>query len=330
MILPLAAWLLACRDPAPRPGTFVGNPELVARLAQPPPTGDSPTDPGAVEVIDGLLAAPEVLLGDCDQVGDVPLGERILSFDGPLSDDVLQIPTGTHCGVYFVVDGFTIRLDEGDGEEPTTVIADDFDLWIDTRFEAENDTRHTLRFGDEQWLADVALAAGPGENLVTEESPALYEAFFGGLRQGSAIDEAEAPLTTLPQGEPTRVDLERWPVGGDGTPTSTGGCGVGTTHPLAVPIPPAAMLGAGWSDEVGWCVADLTVADSLEYQLTLQTDFRDGSDYEIRYNAWSQGCGTLHCGDLQDAAGQSLNWPCTAMALCDGATGTITVTGFEW
>ncbi len=310
--------LPGCQNPAA--GTFVGNPTMSARLAEAP----------ELPVLDGLLVALEVLLGDCDGVGDVPLGARTLTFDGPFSEQDLQIPTGTHCGVFFVMDGFTIRFDEGDAE-PTTVIADDFDLWIETRFESRDDSRHAVQFGDAAWLEAVAAAAEPGENLVDGSNPALDEAFFGGLERGSGVDPAgDAPTeTTLPEDVPGKLDLEDWPESPLGTPTSWDGCGPTTNYDLAVPIPPAAMQAAGFvTTEVGWCEANVLFADDLTPLSAQQVDHRDGSLYPISYNGWSQGCGALHCGEVLAANGEVLGRPCTVLALCEA--GTAAVTGFTW
>jgi hypothetical protein len=276
-----------------------------------------------VPLIDGVLVAPEVLVGGCDGIGDVPVAGGTFAFDGPLSDELLQIPVGTHCGLFFVVDGFTLRLDEG-AAEPTTVIADDFDLWVRTRFASEAHSRHTVVFGDEAWLAGVAAAAERGEIEVSGSNPALDEAFFAGLER-SAVDTAEDPAEEL-EG---RVDIGTWPTSPRGTPTTFPGCDVGVNFDLAVPIPPAAMDAAGLSDgEVGWCEANVLFADDLAVRTAVQTDWSDHSAYEVPYNGWSQGCGELHCGSLYDAAGAPLDRPCSALALCEGATARVT--GFGW
>lgn len=305
------AALVACRDPDPRPGTFVGNPELTARVRQTP----------VVRVVDGALDALEVLLGDCDGVGDVPLGPELLRFDGPVSEEILQIPAGTHCGVFFAVDDFTLRLDEG-ADEPTVLVADDFDLWVPTRFAARRDERYTVTFGSDEWLEQVAALAGPGENDVHGD-PELEAAFFGGLEGSDVGDEAAAGAT---DGVPTRVDPDHWPTSPSGVPSSGVPCVDGDTLPLAVPIPPAAMLAAGYSLEVGWCEASVTFVGDL--QAGYQTDWADGTLYEIVYDGWSQGCGALHCGTLVDHLGRPRDLPCTALAVCDA--GTATVTGFQW
>lgn len=306
-----------CAAPEPAQGTFVGNPTLSGRLAE------SQAHP----VIDGLLVAPEVLLGDCDGVGDVALGSRSLAFTGPLSDEVLQIPTGDHCGVFFVVTEFIIRIDEG-GPVPTTVIAQDFDLWVQTRFEAREGGEYEVRFGDPAWLEAVAAAAEPGENRVDADHPALYEAFFDGLG-GSSVEAGDPGEPTLPDTVPGAVDADGYPISPLGTPSRFPGCGPGVNYDLAVPVPAAAMAAIGQPDEVGWCEANVRFADDPTPRSALQVDYADGSLFEVPYNGWTQSdCGAVHCGALYTSTGAPLELGCTALALC--ADEQAVVTGFTW
>ncbi|MCA9490605.1 MAG: hypothetical protein KC621_11810 [Myxococcales bacterium] len=166
--------LLACRDPAA--GTFVGNPTMTARMAEPAEVG----------VVDGELIALEMLLGDCDQVGDVPLGSRTFTFDGAESREALQIPADEHCGVFLVVDLMRVVVDDGQGGE-RELIADDFDLWVPTTFLARANGRFRLRFGDDAWLSDVVALTEPGTHSVNGEA-SLATAFFEGLDR-SVVEE---------------------------------------------------------------------------------------------------------------------------------------------
>lgn len=171
--LALVASLAACRDPAA--GTFVGNPTMSARMAE----------PAQVDVSDGELVALEMLLGDCDQVGDVPLGSRTFTFDGAQSRETLQIPADEYCGVFLVVDLMRVVVDDGEGERE--LIADDFDLWVPTSFLAEANGRFRLRFGDEDWLREVVTLTDPGTYAVNGEAT-LSTAFYAGLDR-SVVEE---------------------------------------------------------------------------------------------------------------------------------------------
>ena len=317
--LTLLLCLAACKAPAE--GTFVGNPSMQARVAEAP----------TVAVLDGLLEAPEVLLGDCDGVGDVPLGERVLTFDGPLSDEVLEIPTGSHCGVFFVMDFFTVRLEAG-GTEPLIIEADDFDLWVPTRFSADPGGSYTLRFGDPAWMEALAAAAVPGVNAVDGSNPALDAAFFGGLTRsgvGDAPDDVEASPSLLPG----RPDLEAHPTSPRNTATQVPDCGANVAFDMAVPIPPAAMQAAGLGSEgIGWCESGLQFNDDLSLQSVAQLDYATGSPFEVLYNGWDQAsdCLDAPCGQVTDDQGQALDRACSVLALCDGEGGSAVVTGFQW
>ncbi len=308
--------LAACQNPAS--GTFVGNPTLTARIAEPPD----------VPVLDALLVAPVVALTGCDGADDLSLEGRAFRFVGATSDDALQIPAGAHCGVSLSVETLAIRLDGGE-PTATTIVARGFELSVPGAIRARGDSVLTLRLGDASWLEAVVAAAEPGENEV-DGDPALAEAFFSGL-DGSALEDADAPEppTTLPEDLPGRVDLDTWPESPLGTPTRQAGCGPGVNYDLAVPIPPAAMAARGLAaGAVGWCEANVTFADDLTPLTSAQLDWRSGDLYDVTYNGWSQGCGALHCGRILSDAGDVLDGGCTALALCAG--GEAVVTGFLW
>lgn len=168
----LACVLGACQDPAA--GTFVGNPDMTARIA------DNPVQRAESGIFDAL----EVHFTDCDDT-IVPLGHTVFTFDGPDAEEVVDIPAGVHCGLFFVVDDFVVTFEEqGAG---ITVIADDFDLAIPAEFAARDGGHYVLQFGDEAWLSEVASLAGPGENRLDGSNPALDQAFFDGLVRGSTV-----------------------------------------------------------------------------------------------------------------------------------------------
>lgn len=172
--------LLACRDPAE--GTFVGNPTMAARMAE----------PSDIAVTDGELIALEMLLGDCDQIGDAPLGSRTFTFDGAQSRESVPIPADEYCGVFLVVDLMRVVVADGQGDE-RELIADDFDLWVPTSFLAEANGRFRLRFGDDTWLEEVVALTAPGTVAVDGE-PELSRAFHDGLDR-SVVEEL-APATS--------------------------------------------------------------------------------------------------------------------------------------
>ncbi|MEQ1507274.1 MAG: hypothetical protein ABMB14_33910, partial [Myxococcota bacterium] len=159
------------RTPA---GTFVGNPNLTARLA----------DNDAQTAVGGSFQALEVHLTDCD-VPYVPLGPTTLEFHGATTSDALALVPGDHCGLFFVVDRFVVEF--RDGGEDIIVIADNFDLTVAAGFSAELGDLFQLRFGDEAWLAEVGALAGPGESILNGEDPALDAAFYDGLTRGSTV-----------------------------------------------------------------------------------------------------------------------------------------------
>ena len=168
----------ACEAPEPRPGTFVGNPSLTAGLSV------RIADNEVQQVVRGVFEAVGVDMRGCEEAIE-PLGRVVLRFEGPNSVDVVPMDVGEHCGLFFAVDQFTVTFD--DGGQPITIIADDFDLSIDSRFVARRGDEVVLRFGDEAWLADVAALAPRGETRLGADHPALTRAFFEGLHEGSEI-----------------------------------------------------------------------------------------------------------------------------------------------
>ncbi|MEM6925857.1 MAG: hypothetical protein AAF602_02925 [Myxococcota bacterium] len=169
----LVATALACSD-APPTGTFVGNPSLSARIA----------DNLVQQVTSGRLEALEIHVTECE-APPTPLGPRVLEFDGPASTETLPLPVGDHCGLFVVVDLFTVAF-EDDGT-PITIVADDFDLEVPAAFAATQGEAFVLRLGDEAWLAEVAALAPSGETQLPRGPSALGDAFFGGLVQGSTV-----------------------------------------------------------------------------------------------------------------------------------------------
>lgn len=157
-----------------RHGTFVGNPSLTARIA------DNPVQ----RVASGRFDALEVHVTGCDDPV-IPLGPTRLTFDGPDSIDVVPLPLGEHCGMFFVVDQFTVEV--RDSERTFRIVADDFDLAVPDSFVARRDGHVVLRFGNESWLAKVATLAPDGETRLGKDVPALTQAFFAGLWEGSEV-----------------------------------------------------------------------------------------------------------------------------------------------
>ena len=166
--------LSACQNPAS--GTFVGNPSMSARLV----------DNVVQRAQGGRFEALEIHLTGCG-VDYVPLGPTVLTFDGPSSEQEIDLMLGDHCGLFFVVDQFTVEFTDDDGPT-TTVIADDFDLTVPSEIAARGQERFVLRFGDIAWLADVAALAPPGEATLVTSDPDLASAFFGGLEAGSTVE----------------------------------------------------------------------------------------------------------------------------------------------
>lgn len=164
----------ACASPAPLPGTFVGNPSLQARIA----------DNAVQQVTSGVFEALEVHTRGCDDTIE-QLGPTVLRFEGAASEDRVTLPIGEHCALFFVVDQFVVRFD--DGGAPITLVADDFDLSIASEFVARRGEDVVLRFGDRTWLAELAALAPPGETRLGADHPALTRTFFHGLFEGSEI-----------------------------------------------------------------------------------------------------------------------------------------------
>ncbi|MEN0068139.1 MAG: hypothetical protein AAGA48_38800 [Myxococcota bacterium] len=172
----LGALLLAsCTTSSdPHSGTFVGNPSLTARIA------DNPVQ----SVLSGQLDLLESHVTDCESTA-TPLGPRQLRFNGPSSAESIDLPVGDHCGLFFVVDLFTVTFeDEG---TPITIVADDFDLSIPSTFVARDGNQAILRLGDERWLAEVATLAPSGETRLSRGTSPLADAFFEGLFDGSTV-----------------------------------------------------------------------------------------------------------------------------------------------
>ena len=157
-----------------REGTFVGNPSLQARIA----------DNAEQRVTSGLLEALEVHVTSCEDAPK-PLGPTHFKFVGASAEETVPLPVGEHCGLFFVVDLFTVNFeDEG---ELVTIVADDFDIEIPATFAASTDQQYVLRLGDEAWLADVAALAQPGVNRLGPDVPELSRVFYNGLIEGSDI-----------------------------------------------------------------------------------------------------------------------------------------------
>ncbi|MCB9679585.1 MAG: hypothetical protein H6737_31050 [Alphaproteobacteria bacterium] len=310
---PLLAWLavLACTRPAE--GTFVGNPELTARYR----SSETRIARG------GRLVAPESFLLECDGEGDTALGSASFEFRGERSDDFVQIPEGSYCGVFFVVQELTVEFDDG-GAALTSVTARDFDLVVPADIQVGPGDTFLLDLADDTWLDALAQYAIAGANEV-EGDPDLADAFFGGLEESTVADAPEAPDTPL-EG---RLDLADYPVSPAGTPTSEPDCGAGVTFDLAFPVPPAAMATIG-VDGVGWCEAGLQFTADLAPLTATQLDYASLGTYTVTYNGWGEGCGALHCGQLTDDAGAPVGLPCTVLAYCDGEGGLATATGYAW
>ncbi|MBX2801989.1 MAG: hypothetical protein KTR31_30190 [Myxococcales bacterium] len=170
----LVMLLAACADPSS--GTFVGNPSMNARLI----------DNDIQHARGGQLDALEVHVTDCDDP-PLPLGPTTFFFDGAESEDSLGLPIGEHCGLFFVVDRFTVRFDEGD--EVTTLVSDGFDLEIGAGFAARWGQRYRLHLGDTWWLEDVASLAEPGTTFLNSEEPELQEAFLEGLMRSTVVEQ---------------------------------------------------------------------------------------------------------------------------------------------
>jgi hypothetical protein len=169
-------WVLmgvACQGPAS--GTFVGNPEMSARLA----------DNLEQRPVRGVFEALEVHFQDCDDAYQL-LGPTTFTFDGPNAHEAFQIPTGERCGLFFPVDWFEVQFEEKGAL--TTIMADDFDLAIPAEFVVRENDEIVLRFGDNEWLAQVASKLPhTGEILLDGSYPELEAAFFDGLVYGSAV-----------------------------------------------------------------------------------------------------------------------------------------------
>lgn len=157
-----------------RPGTFVGNPSLTARIV----------DNALQRVSSGLFEALEVHVTDCDEP-TIPLGPTVLRFEGAESHDVVPLPLGEHCGMFFVVDRFTVAFEDGD--RSITIVADDFDLAVPSEFVVTREGQVVLQFGNDAWLAEVAAHAPDGETRLGKHHPALTRAFFAGLWEGSQV-----------------------------------------------------------------------------------------------------------------------------------------------
>lgn len=170
----LLGLVCACSAPSPRPGTFVGNPTMSARIV----------DNDIQRVASGRLDALEVHVTGCEGT-PVSLGMTVLEFDGANSTDRVPLPVGRHCGLFFVVDQFVVEFD--DVGRSVTIVADDFDLGVPSEFVARQNDHVILEFGDEQWLADVAALAPAGETRLGAKVPALTQAFFAGLWAGSEV-----------------------------------------------------------------------------------------------------------------------------------------------
>jgi len=182
-LVPLMAVLSSvggCKsDPAQ--STFVGNPTMRARIA----------DTDEQQVISGELDALEVLLATCEQAagggGNVALGSMQLTFAGDTATEPIELEPGDHCGLWFVVHHFAFTYEE-EGTE-TTLLVDNFDLYLDVPFEAVRDGSYEVRFGDDDWLTDLSLLLEPGTETVVYERDGseLAERFFDGLIEGSTV-----------------------------------------------------------------------------------------------------------------------------------------------
>jgi hypothetical protein len=165
---------LACKDPAQ--GTFVGNPTLRARYL------DNEVQVG----IGGELVTLETALEPCDGA-TVSLGPQTFPFDGTEAVLDLELPGEALCGILVVVKDLTIEA-EDDGVRKG-VTGQDFDLSVPTSAIPADATTLQLTLGDDAWLSGFLPLAPAGDTLLNSQAdPALVEAFFDGLDQGSSFE----------------------------------------------------------------------------------------------------------------------------------------------
>lgn len=176
------SWLLlvGClpAEDAERDGTFVGNPGLTAKVLN-----------GPNEVSEGgVLVSQELLVTPCEPgSGDINLGAPAFEFAGEQSLYTQQIPAGHYCEVFVVVQQLELRFASADKGE-ITLSGGDLDLRIDSDLVAEDGGRYAIVLGDADWLAELALQAAPGDNLVSENAD-LEAVWLDGLLERSSVQE---------------------------------------------------------------------------------------------------------------------------------------------
>lgn len=317
-LVPALLLSIACTDPAGtgvREGTFVGNPGLTARYLGTP----------AVEAGAGALDSDEIHLRGCDPADDVALGPTAFSFgvDG-LSLDARQIPAAEYCSVFVVGKSLTVGYEGAEG--PGWVTGDSFDLIVERPFTAGAGEAVQIQLGGDDWLDELASAAGPGEHDASE--PGLSSVFFDGLLEDSTVRVFDAPEA---EEVPGRVDLASYTTSPNGWPLveagSGQGCGPGVTYEMAIPVAEATMATLGL-EGLGWCEGTIVFSDDLTPRTSQQVDHHAGTTYPVSYNGWgTQDCGELHCNALTDAAGAPVG-ACTLLVECTPGDGLATVTGY--
>lgn len=166
--------LAACGDPVD--GTFVGNPSLQARYI----------DNADQVAAGGRLVTTSTAMEPCS-AATIGLGPQEFTFQGDSASITIDLPEVELCGIRMAVTELAVSVE--DQGVAKTVVGQDFDLWVPASAIPAGSERLELLLGDEGWLPGFLPSAPAGETLLNSEAdPALVQAFFDGLDEGSSFE----------------------------------------------------------------------------------------------------------------------------------------------